>query len=40
MVKVFIVVNSLPEAQEAPPRECKQLHAVDVVWLEVFKSMF
>ena len=30
---------SLPEAQEAPPKECKQLHAVESVWLEVFKSL-
>ena len=29
------MVNLLPEAQESPPRECKQLHAVELVWLEV-----
>ena len=39
VVKVLIVVNLLPEAQEAPPRECKQLHAVELVWLEVLKSL-
>ena len=29
---------SLPEAQKAPPKECKQLHAVQLVKFEVFKS--
>ena len=29
----------LPEAQEAPPKECKQLHAVELVRLEVLKSL-
>ena len=30
---------SLPEAKEAPPKECKQLHAVELVRLEVLKSL-
>ena len=39
VVAAIIVVNSLPETQEAPPKECKQLHTVESVWLEVLKSL-
>ena len=39
VVAAIIVVNSLPETQEAPPKECKQLHAVELVRLEVLKSL-
>ena len=38
VVAAIIVVNSLPKTQEAPPKECKQLHTVESVWLEVLKS--
>ena len=31
-------LHSLPEAQKAQPKECKQLHAVQLVKFEVFKS--
>ena len=37
-VKVIFVVISLPEAQKALPKECKQLHAVQLVKFEEFKS--
>ena len=38
MATYIFVVISLPEAKNALPKECKQLHAVQLVKFEVSKS--